>query len=280
MKISFMGKMGDLTYALPVTRALVREGNAIDLILSPLCYPIVPLLWETPYIDSIVVDTSKAYQCNGKIVDGWDYFKNGEGINLSQQPKFYEEGCPYPWTLAYAKLAGIKDLQEQDFLIFPSLVNHRRWLCSAEVCYDGKAVWSEPTIIVAPETESVPESSHETWQSVIHFMKNFFRPIVIGRKGSEIPFLDCVDLRGLTSVPLISRLIAESSGVIGGHSLPVHLGRHSEVPTIMLQNFITGLERSTPIYKPPRQFEESKWQDACDYMLEIAKSPNLVFKGG
>ena len=57
IKVHHAGKMGDLIYALPVLRALARlKQDKVRLMTSGMVVPMVPLLWEQPYIDDVDVD--------------------------------------------------------------------------------------------------------------------------------------------------------------------------------------------------------------------------------
>ena len=272
LKVHHAGKMGDLVYALPVMRALARFYGPVHLITSGHCWQMVPLLWEQPYIEDVELDGERAYEIlDSKIWNHWQYFDNGNGINLSPQPNFYEPTAPIPWTLCYLRTASMQlhrelTLTKEDFTVFPTLVNHRRWLHATEVEINGKVQQLPKTVIIAPEVESL-----EPWPlGLISKIRQFlivrgFDPIIVGNKiKSDWP----EDVRGLTTVPVLARLIADARGFIGAHSFPWHLARHSETPAICLQHWRDGLRRCLPIDTPYNWYEPEDWEKAVDKLLK------------
>lgn len=252
LKVSCFNKMGDLVYALPVLRALHRlHGEKIHLLLSGSAWQFVPLLWEQPYLGEIELEGSHAHATvpipRGAIFPLWEWYKGDEGINLSLQPRFFADEAPVSWTHCYMLAAGIAELTVSDCCALPTLVNHRRWLYGIEVTINGKKSSLPKTIILAPETDTLDELMPEIWQAIIHDVRGAeYEPILIGTRRLSA-FSDCTDLRGMTSVPVMARLIAEASGFIGAHSFPWHLARHSEVPAVCLQTWREGLRRCLPV---------------------------------
>ena len=139
-RVSHFGKMGDLMYALPVLRALHRTtGQKVQLMTSGACWQLAPLLWEQPYIGDVELDDSQAHAIQENIFPGWEFFKAGEGLNLSLQPSYFEPTAPVSWTRCYMQAAGISELTDSDCVALPSLVNHRRWMYGVDVS-DRKSV--------------------------------------------------------------------------------------------------------------------------------------------
>ena len=264
--------MGDLIYALPAIRALARVHGPVDLVTSPLCSQLVPILWEQSYIKSVEMDTTRAYWADRKILQGWDYFsETGDGINLSPQPEYTEPGSPQYWTHCYEKKAGVP-LTPADYVALPSLVNHRRWLWGYDVRLDGKPTWPDPMVVVAPEAETCPESPPTLWQRIItEFAKADYRVIVVGKRRWDFEYTDCVDLRGVTTVPTMAYLIAQAHAFLGQLSLPYHLARHCEMPHACLQQILLGLVRSIPQDTVAHFFDPDEWRKATDFLIDWAR---------
>ena len=262
------GKMGDLIYALPAMRALARlNDDKIHLTTSAHCHQLAPLLWEQPYFADVVMDDARPYKMSDGIMQNWDYFKNGEGINLSPQPSFYEPTAPVSWTMCYAKTAILKKLELADYICLPSLINHRRWHFGFSIKMDGQPIERVKKAVVAPEVESLREESEEFWQQIIRELTaRDYYVMVVGKRYAD-PIYNCHDLRGLTSVSVLARLIAESDLFIGAHSLPWHLARHSETPAICLQKFSPGLARCIPLDTPYVWYQPERWNEAIDVAL-------------
>lgn len=238
--------MGDLIYALPVLRALARlKHDKIHLMTSGMVVPMVPLLWEQPYIDDVDVDPDP-YEIDHFVFPNWEYYKNGDGYNLSLQPKFYEPNCPASWTFATAWIAEVEKLEPEDKVVFPTLLNHRRWTYGVRVVNNGGLVQPTRSAIVAPECETLDMMLPSIWQQVINTLAGYGPVIVVGMHPSPA-YSNCVDMRGLTTVPTLARMIAEASFLVGAHSLPWHLARHSEVPAICFQSYRPGLLRCIPV---------------------------------
>ena len=282
INVHHAGKMGDVIYALPVLRALHRLfGEKIHLVTSGMCWQLVPLLWEQPYLDEIVVDDTRAYSIPlGGITTGWDYYKDGEGINLSLQPKHYEPDCPINWTMAAAHIAGVSEITKDDMLALPSLVNHRRWHFDVEVAYDGKRQRLTPTIVVAPEVESLAPTDEKVWMGLIaKFLALGYRVIRIGRQAKPDwkvgPYASRYhDLGGVTTVAAAARLIAEAQGFVGAHSFPWHLARHAGTPAICLQGWREGLRRCVPIDSSPNLcpwVDPADWDRAVEWTVQQVK---------
>lgn len=270
IKVSHFGKLGDLIYALPVMRALSRlHGQKIHLVTAGSCWQIVPLLWEQPYFGEIDLDDSHAHAIvpieRGAIFEHWRHFDDGEGVNLSLQPSYFTDDAPISWTHCYMKAAGVTELTHADCVALPSLVNHRRWLYGIDVVSHGTKLEPPKTIILAPETDSLDELMPEIWERVIFQIRDAgYEPILVGTRNQG-SFADhgCTDLRGLTSVPVLARLIAESRGFIGAHSFPWHLARQSETPAVCLQTWRDGLRRCLPVDTA------YTWIDAKDYLAAV-----------
>ncbi len=282
------GKMGDLLYTLPVLRALSRTyGGRIHLTTSGLCWQLVPLLWEQPYIGNVAVDDARSYEIppavgGRNITNHWDHYRPNEGYNLSLQPKHYDPQCPINWTRAYAWIAGV-DVLPEDCTALPTLVNHRRWFNSVDVRIDGTRQELAKTIVVAPEVETLEAASPDTWTRIIDNLLDRYNVILVGQKQTPNYFHKVLawaggkdsdnlhDLRGLTTVPVLARVIAEASAFIGAHSMPWHLARLSGTPAVCLQHWKEGLRRCLPMdtnaYDHP-WVEPEKWQDAIQWVDE------------
>lgn len=275
IKIHHSGKMGDVIYALPVMRALNRIfGEKIHLTTSGLCWQLVPLLWEQPYFEDVVVDEMRAYsipQDTGVSLH-WDFYAEGEGINLSLQPKYYDLDSPINWTMAAARIAGVGTLESADFVTLPSLVNHRRWYHGVKVVYDGKPVTMAPTVVLAPEVESLASAPQGTWRRIAELLHDtHLRVIMIGKHQTDLMPDYVTDLRGLTTVASMARIIAEASVFIGAHSLPWHLARHSGVPALCLQGWREGLRRCVPVDTLPELapwVEPDRWDSAVEWAIQ------------
>jgi len=269
------GKMGDLLLALPAIRAYARKYGPVDLITSALCVPLVPLLWECDYIWNVKVDASQTYEADGKILLQWDYFKNSDGINLSPQPSFREETAPYYYADCYSRLLEVIP-QKEDYMIFPSLVNHRRWFDSHEVFYKGVSQKKRKTLIIAPECESVGMVSWKVWWDFIHALNHYFEILVIGT-NDVFPMPESVtDLRGKTTVPAAALLIAESHALIGGHSFPMQLASRIEVPTFCLQEMVPTLDRANPINCNTVYLDPAAHASARDYYINQIRGNSCV----
>ena len=274
LKVHHAGKMGDLVYALPVVRALARDYGPVHLITSGHCWQMVPLLWEQPYIDDVELDGERSYEIlDSKIWNHWQYFDNGNGVNLSPQPNFYEPTSPIPWTLCYLRTASLQlhkevKLTQEDFVVFPTLVNHRRWLHATEVEINGKVQELPKTVIIAPEVESLEPWFEELTALLWTKLKSAdFVPLVVGTKKAEL----YGDMRQLTTVPVLARLIADARGFIGAHSFPWHLARHSETPAVCIQKWRDGLRRCLPIDTSAYWYEPEDWEKGVDKLLEMMK---------
>lgn len=278
LRVHHAGKMGDVIYSLPVLRALARTfSEKIHLTTSGMCWQLVPLLWEQPYIEDVVVDETRPYSIPpGGVTTNWEFYRNGEGINLSLQPKHYEDICPINWTLASAWIGGV-GLKPADYIGLPTLVNHRNWHRQVEVHYDGVRQTLSPTIILAPEVESLSPADDEIWVKIIaELLELEYRVLVIGRHRQSTLEASCptwifdspnlVDLRGLTTVASAARLIAEAHGFIGAHSLPWHLARQAGTPAICLQTWREGLRRCVPIDSNPTL---CPWVEPDDWLKAV-----------
>jgi hypothetical protein len=274
--VSHFGKMGDLCYALPVLRALHRlTGVKVTLLTSGSCYQFAPLLWEQPYIQDVELEDTKAHEIvpidRGAIYPHWEWFKDGHGFNLSLQPDFFKDDAPLSWTLCYMKAAGITELVQSDFMALPSLVNHRRWMSGIEIETNGQKQQKQRTIVIAPETDTLDELFPQQWQQVIdRVLDAGLDPIVVGVRRSGY-LKACTDLRGQTTVPVLARLIADSSGFIGAHSFPWHLARHSETPAVCLQTWREGLRRCLPIDTPYTWLTPDRWEMAVPHVLGLVQ---------
>lgn len=265
--------MGDLVYALPVLRALHRiTGTKVTLLTSGSCYQLAPLLWEQPYIADVELEDTKAHHTipieRGAIFEHWEWYQPGFGLNLSLQPDFFKDDAPISWTHCYMKAAGVAELTKEDCLALPSLVNHRRWLDGIDVEMNGKPMKKPQTIVLAPETDTLDELMPEVWQRIIDTLREGgYDSLVVGTRRL-MTLINCTDLRGLTSVPVLARLIAEARGFIGAHSFPWHLARHSETPAVCLQTWREGLRRCLPVDTGYTWIEPMDWRYALTVLLK------------
>ncbi len=292
LKVHHAGKMGDVLYALPVLRALARQSGPIHLTTSGLCWQLVPLLWEQPYFADVVLDETRPYQIpfdgpTKGITTNWEFYQDGEGINLSLQPKHYELDCPINWTWAYAKIAGVTEFEAGDYVGLPSLVNHRRWFYGVRVEFDAQPQRIGRTVVVAPEVETLESASTQTWLKIMDALADDFKIVLVGTKADfdyrqalftwrDGKSLDITDLRGLTTVPTLARMIAEASAFIGAHSLPWHLARLSHTPAICLQGWREGLRRCIPMDSPPELcpwVEPDQWAAGVQWITHQATVP-------
>jgi hypothetical protein len=278
IKVSNFNKLGDVMYSLPVLKALWRiHGEKISLLLSGAAYQLAPLLWEQPYIGAVELEDTQAHASmpitRGAIFPHWHWYEEGEGLNLSLQPAYFTDEAPISWTDCYRLAAGVPALTESDGVALPSLVNHRRWLSSIDIAVNGIPQEKPKTIIVAPETETLDELMPSVWNGILtQISRAGYRALIVGRRSIpdyyDVENLDApCDLRGLTSVPTLARMIAESSGFIGAHSFPWHLARHSETPAVCLQTWREGLRRCLPIDTPYTWMEPADAKMAVDTIL-------------
>jgi hypothetical protein len=287
------GKMGDLLYALPVMRALSRlSGEKIHLTTSGMCWQLVPLLWEQPYFCDVVTDDTRPYAIPpGGMTTNWDFYGDAEGYNLSLQPKHYEMQCPINWTMAAAWIAGIEKLEPEDCVALPSLVNHRNWHHHVSVSYDGVRQALPNTIIVAPEVESLEPAPSNVWVKIIDALMGQGYDVVMVGRSSEIQYrmllhawhgaaIDAFhDVRGLTTVSTLARLIAEAHGFIGAHSFPWHLARHAGTPAICLQGWREGLRRCVPVDTKAEDapwVEPEDWSQAVEWICQRTTERQLI----
>lgn len=285
MKVSNFNKMGDVVYSLPVLRALHRlHGEKVHLLVSGSCWQLAPLLWEQPYIAEVELEETKCHEMEdiprGRILKYWNWYKPGEGLNLSLQPSYFRDDAPIPWTTCYQQAACVDELLPADFIAFPSLVNHRRWHYDITVENEGIPQVLEKTFVVAPEVESLQSADLGIWVKVIAELTEHGKVILVGRSRAmdfETPIMvwrgltavqRMIDIRGCTTVATLARLIAESTGFIGAHSFPWHLARHSEVPAVCLQDWREGLRRCLPIDTPYTWIEQKDWQMATDFLTK------------
>lgn len=274
MKVHMAGKMGDLVYALPVVKALARQHGPLTLVTSALCYQLVPLLWEQSYLADVEMDYTRSYKMENGSIEPWAILSVSEGINLSPQPALYRLGAPVPWTLAYAQIAGVDVLTPKDMVAFPTLWNHRQWYWEHTVTTQGAKEWKPPaTCIIAPETEGLRPIPLWAWGNVIEELSNYFRVIVIGTHMTKIPFTSngvprYIDLRGLTTVSTIARLLAEAHVAICANSLPWHLARHAGTPTFCFQD--QYVDRCTPVDTPYCFFTSEQWKSLVEFAITLA----------
>lgn len=272
IKVSCFNKMGDVMYALPVIRALSRiYADKVTLLLSGSAYQLAPLLWEQPFIADVELEDTQAHASvpieRGAIFPEWEWYKDLTGFNLSLQPSFFTDDAPISWTHCYMQAVGVPLLHASDCVALPSLVNHRRWLEGIDVSINGNMQAKPKTIIIAPETDTLDELMPMVWMHVVRgVVEAGYEPVIVGtrNRGSLEGSSGCTDLRGLTSVPVLARLIAESRGFIGAHSFPWHLARHSETPAVCLQTWREGLRRCLPVDTP------YTWMDAKDYQMAVS----------
>jgi ADP-heptose:LPS heptosyltransferase len=274
IRVAHSGKHGDLVYALPVMRALARLADEpIHLTTSGMCMGLVPLLWEQPYIEEVVCDETHAYELKDGISSHWDFYDKGDGINLSLQPAYYELDAPISWTLAAARIAGVEgQLTDADFVALPSLRNHRSWYRLVDVSVEGKLVEKPRIAIVAPEVESLTPAPAGMWVNVATRLRDQgYKVLVLGKHVSFLMPAGITDLRGVTTVASMARLIAEASVFVGAHSFPWHLARHSGTPAVCLQGWREGLRRCVPIDTEPSRcpwVEPDDWEAAVQWALQ------------
>ena len=284
--------MGDLLFALPVFRALARvRQDQIHLTTSGLCHQLAPLLWEQPYMADVVLDDAHAYGIPFEtgITTNWELYRDGEGLNLSLQPKHQDPQCPISWTRSYAWLAGLDPytcFEPADLVSLPTLVNHRNWHYGIEVIIDDRPCVMPRTVVVAPEVESLVPASDQTWVSLMAaLMKAEYEVLLVGTHRTpdyDTPLLCWLgenptrlhDLRGLTTVSSLARLIAEAGAFVGAHSLPWHLARLAGTPAVCLQGWREGLRRCLPIDTPPEAcpwVEPEDWKQAVEWIETCTK---------
>lgn len=274
IKVSNFNKCGDVVYSLPVLRAISRlYGEKIHLLMSGSAWQFALVLEEQPYIGHVELEETQAHATvpieRGAIFPHWSWYEPGEGFNLSLQPNFFLDEAPVSWSHCYMKAAGVKELTDGDCVALPSLVNHRRWLYGVDVSCNGVLYAKPNTIIVAPETDTLDVLCPDVWNHIIgQIAQAGYHALIVGVR-KEPAYFDAedlsssTDLRGLTSVPVLARLIAESRGFIGAHSFPWHLARHSETPAVCLQTWREGLRRCLPVDTP------YTWIDAKDYQTAV-----------
>lgn len=280
IRLHHAGKSGDILYALPVMKALARiHQTKIHLMTSGLCHQLVPLLWEQPYFQDVDIDDTRPYGTEDDIMTNWDYYKDGEGINLSLQPRMKTMIEP-SWTQIYMTLCGVDALTENDCLAMPSLVNHRRWMYGMKIALNGVEQPMHRTFIVAPEVQTLESASDDIWVKVIDRLLDHGAVMLVGQNRTidyhakvnawnhhqREPFL--TDLRGLTTVPVLARLIAECRGFLGAHSFPWHLARQSETPAVCLQAWLPGLYRCLPVDTQYTWLEPEQWKEGVEQILQ------------
>lgn len=279
IRMSCFNKMGDIMYALPAVRAMARlTAKKVHLVISGYCWQMVPLLWEQPYIGEVDLEDVKPQVeiHRGAIFPDWEWFKDGNGFNLSLQPDFFKDDAPISWTRCYMNALGIEGLEPADCTVLPSLVNHRRWMTGVQVDVDGKRQETPRTIVIAPETDTLDELSPGQWQQVVDRVADAnYQPVIVGVRRPYLLF-NCLDLRGQTTVPVLARVIADSRGFIGAHSFPWHIARHSETPAVCLQTWREGLRRCLPIDTSYTWLTPEEWELAVPSVLGLHK-PKEVF---
>ena len=270
MKIHHGGKNGDLIYALPVIKALARAHGPITLMTSVLCYQLVPLLYEQPYLKDVEMIYGEARITKG-VVEPWAVLSPEEGINLSLQPAMYRPDAPVSWTMCYAEIAGIKELTVNDKIALPTLWNHRQWYYEHEVKYDGKKPWQPPqTVVLAPESETLKCIPLSYWQDVARKFKDY-SVIVIGQNRESVKWHEKVtDLRGMTTISSAARLVAEARLFIGSMSLPFNLARQAGTPSFVFQD--QYLERCIPVDTPFRYYTSANLDKMVADGLGIIKA--------
>ena len=210
----------------------------------------------------------------GAIFPYWEWYKNLSGFNLSLQPSFFADDASMSWTHCYMHAAGVHTLNDSDCVALPSLINHRRWLDGIDVSINGTMQANPKTIVLAPETDTLDELMPSKWGDILEDVREAgYEPVVVGtrnRGAYEKHGYECTDLRGLTSVPVLARLIAESRGFIGAHSFPWHLARHSETHAVCLQTWREGLRRCLPVDTPCTWVEPKDYLTAVDTVLHLS----------
>lgn len=78
------------------------------------------------------------------------------------------------------------------------------------------------------------------------------------------------DLRGMTTVSLAARFLAEARLFIGSMSLPFNLARHSGTPSFVYQD--QYLERCIPVDTPYRYYTSANFNKMIDEGDAIIKS--------
>ncbi len=273
MKISHLGKNGDLVYALPVIKALARiRGEPITIFTSPLCYQIVPLLWEQPYIKDVEIDYSRSYKIKDNCIDPWNVLEYPD-LNLSPQPAMYRPSSPRPYTHAYMEIAGIETLEIKDRIAFPTLWNHRQWYWEHKVEYADKPTWTPPkTVVLAPESESLKTVPNQLWDEISISLSYHYDVYIVGQQRGSWSYRNTIhDLRGLTTVSSMARLLAEAHAVISSPSLPFHIARHCGTPTFAF--CITSFERFNPIDTPFKYVVPENWKPMVDEIISFAEKP-------
>lgn len=277
MRVHHGGKNGDLVYALPVIKALARQRNErVTLITSALCFGLVPLLWEQPYIKDVEIDYARAYETRDGSIIPWDVLRADEGINLSPQPAMYRPNAPVSWTAAYMEIAGVTELLPRDKVALPTLWNRRQWYWEHELKQEGRPAWKPPrTVVLAPESQTLKTNPLWCWREVAEKLVKEAAVFVVGEKPSnDFRGLPVNDLRGMTTVSSVACLLAEATLVISSNSLPWHLARHAGTPTFCFQD--QYLERCIPIDTPYVFYTSEKRAGMIDDALAILEKPRTT----
>lgn len=278
MRVHMAGKQGDLIYSLPVIKALARQHGKITLVTSALCYGLVPLLWEQPYLADTEMDYSRSYKMEAGSVVPWNVLSPEEGINLSPQPSMYRPNAPVQWTHAYAEIAGVKKLEPRDKIALPTLWNHRQWYWEHVVKAGSGKPWAPPkTAVLAPESETLKTIPLSYWKKLaLRLAPHFDAVFVVGTRPDDtferIPAVR--DLRGLTTVSSMARLLAEAHVVICANSLPWHLARHAGTPTLCWQD--QYLERCVPVDTPYAFYTAGQLEDVVKDAASLAEHPRTT----
>jgi len=281
MRVHHAGKNGDLIYALPVVKALARSHGKVTLVTSALCYQLVPLLWEQPYIQDVEMDYTRPYKIDDRgSLDPWNVLSPEEGINLSPQPSMYRPNAPVQWTYAYAEIAAVK-LEPRDKVALPTLWNHRQWYWEHVVESEGKdgkpVTWKPPkTVVLAPESETLKTVPLHYWERLARKIPKHFAVLIVGAKPDTTFRMveGCRDLRGLTTVSSAARLLAEAHLVVTANSLPWHLARHAGTPTFCWQD--QYLERCIPVDTPYAFYRADQLERMADDAIQFAEHPRTT----
>ena len=224
------------------------------------------------------MDYDRAYKAEGGSIVPWNVLSPEEGINLSPQPCMYRPNAPVRWTHAYAEIAGIEKLESKDKIALPTLFNHRQWVWEHKVEYENAPTWVPPrTCVFAPESQTLKCIPLPIWRKLALRLAQHFTVLVIGEKPDAETFKGLAhvrDLRGLTTVPAVARLLAEAHLVISANSLPWHLARHAGTPTFCFQD--QYLERCVPVDTPYAFYGMDLWERMAEDAKYFSEHPRTT----
>ena len=132
------------------------------------------------------------------------------------------------------------------------------------------------TLVLAPESETLKTIPLFYWQSLAKKLSKHFTVLVVGTRPDDT--FDVVgnlrDLRGLTTISSVARLLAEAHLVIAANSLPWHLARHAGTPVFCWQD--QYLERCTPVDTPYVFYTASQLDRMAEDAVQFAEEPRTT----